>query len=178
MTVGMRRKIAVVVSARVAIDSDGVRCTGSLRCDHVGNSRCSLMRLARWIRVVFSHAMAPGNPSRPTGVRRSEWRRWGLELLLALQSRLAQHGHQLSFAVCGPMTGTVCCRRSNFSAERRRLPKTALGTFLAKSRSSSDFDVRQRPRTRSLGSGSIKPGSCGVARCSLTKLPCRGRRTQ
>jgi hypothetical protein len=64
MTVGMRRKTAVVASARVAVDSDGVRCTGSLRCDHVGNSRCSLMRLARWIRVVFSHALALENPSR------------------------------------------------------------------------------------------------------------------
>ena len=60
MTVGMRRKTAVVASACVDVDSGGVRCTGSLRCDLWGNFRCRLRRLRCWIRVIFSHDMVSG----------------------------------------------------------------------------------------------------------------------
>ena len=61
MTVGMRRKTAVVASARVGDDSDGVRCTGNLRCDLHGNSRCRLPQLPRWIRVNFLLGLEPAS---------------------------------------------------------------------------------------------------------------------
>ena len=59
MTVGMRRKTAVVASGRVDDDSDGVRCTGSLRCVLYGDSRCRLPLLPRWIRADFLHGLEP-----------------------------------------------------------------------------------------------------------------------
>ena len=59
MTVGMRRKTGVMESVRADDDSGGVRCTGSLRSDLYGNSRCRLPLLPRWIRADFLHGLEP-----------------------------------------------------------------------------------------------------------------------